>query len=98
VKLPTEGELIEMEHRLSSLIARSERILRRDDPYADWPERFDQLREDFDCLISLARDPSQLLKYVPFDDDALDRAMHPPRTSVSKPFPIARPKPKKAKR
>jgi hypothetical protein len=97
VKLPTEAELIEMENRLSSLIERSERILRRDDPYADWPARFNQLREDLARLIALSRNQSELLRTIP-DDAALDRELQSLRTSVPKPSPSAQPKPKKANR
>jgi hypothetical protein len=67
MKLPSEAELIEMENRTASLIARSEKSLCAIDPFGEWVDRFDQFRADFRLLISLARDPSELLRSIPDD-------------------------------
>ncbi len=99
--LPTEAELIEMENRLSKILTRSQMLCRRADPYADCDGQFDRVREDFQLLISLARDPSQLLRHIPDDDErwrayrAIDQAIHPLRTSNPAPAPSVRPKRKK---
>ncbi len=109
MKLPTEAELIEMENRALVIVEAQQFVrLKMADTTFKYTlksivERLEQLQEDFDTLIALARDPSQLLRHIPDDDErwrayrAIDRAIHPLRTSVPEPAPSVRPKRKKAK-
>lgn len=98
MKVPSEAELIEIENRMARIINRAEFLMRRADPYSDWPEIIDRFKDDFRLLIALARDPSQLLQTIPGDDlidRSLDRFGPPPRTAKPEPVPSLAPKQKK---
>jgi hypothetical protein len=109
MKLPTEGELIEMENRADAIdtgvTAIGQRINFLNDhnfngaPYwlARDKDRLERVAEDFKTLIAIVRDSSELLRTIP-DDAALNRELQSLRTSVPEPSPAARPEPKKANR
>ncbi len=85
MKLPSEGELIELENALAYWLAES------------WNR---PVGKTLETLIALARDPSQLLRDIP-DDAALDRQLQrrfsesiirSPRTADPEPVPSLQPK------
>lgn len=57
MKVPSEAELIEIENRTAKIINRAEFLIRRAEPYSNWPEVIDRFRDDFRILIALARNP-----------------------------------------
>ncbi len=92
MKLPTEAELIELEKWLYYQFEEpsDNRSYWRCPPITD-----DQAQERINLLIALARDPSQLLRYVGLDDDAIDKAMQaskPPRKGKLNLIPSVEPK------
>ncbi len=84
MKVPTEGELQELENRA---LRHYRELADADDAYS-WADR---IVTTLECLIALARDPSQLLQNIPLDD-ALDRAMQPPRRTEPKLSVVVQPK------
>jgi hypothetical protein len=105
MKPPTEADLIDLENTA----LRHYRQKAEDDSWVGFGQYYRVVRT-LETLIALARDPSQLLKYIPYDDDALDRALRthcpipglstlePPRKGKLKPVSSVQPKPKKGKR
>jgi hypothetical protein len=90
MKLPTEGELIELENR----VLRGWQARADSDGSQDYEFRIVQTLE---ALISIARNPSQMLKYIPIGDamDALENTLEsvqPPRKDKAKPVSRVHPK------
>ena len=102
MKLPTEGELIELENWLIYEHSPGSRSLSPVRSTISEERAFERIK----LLIALARDPSQLLQDIPLDD-ALDRAMEidtnrppvgscePPRRTAPKLSVVVQPKKKR---
>lgn len=99
MKVPSEAELIEIENRAIRHFDSLSRLLARNQPYS-YPAHLDpesrqRLQEDVRTLITLARDPSQLLRDIP-ENGAWDRVIENlPRTAKPEPVPSLAPKQKK---
>ena len=93
MKIPSEGELIELEDWLSYEFREPD--FKKRSFYRNPILSEDSAIERIRVLIAIARDPSELLRSIP-DGDSLDRTIqqtiHPPRTGKPKPVPSLDPK------
>jgi hypothetical protein len=74
MKVPTEADLIEVENFMSRWEPQDGPVKIADNAFLTHHRVWETLK----TLIALARDPSKLLQNIAIDD-ALDRAMQPPR-------------------